>query len=169
MTRWIGWCEKVLLYGAGGAVVVMMLLTTFDATGRYFLNRPITGAYELTEKLFMVLTLLGVCHAYRNGSYVRLTFVTDHLPKRLRVAVNYLVQATCTAATLALAVSTFLQAVRVYRDHTVMDVRGWSVPLWPSYGVIPVAMLFLFLAMAMDWLKVGKDRSALFGGRDSEL
>ncbi len=81
--------ENVLAYSAIIATFVIMCLTTADVLGRYVFNRPIIGAYEITENYLMVSTVfLAVCYAYRGGSYIRVTFFLDRLPRQLRVAVN---------------------------------------------------------------------------------
>ena len=69
----------------------MMCLTTADALSRYLFNRPITGAYEITEKYLMVATIfLGVCYAYRGGVFIRVTFLVDHLPRAVKLLAHYL-------------------------------------------------------------------------------
>ncbi|MBI5443557.1 MAG: TRAP transporter small permease [Deltaproteobacteria bacterium] len=169
MGRRVELAERLLAYVAGGAIVAMMLLTTADAAGRYLLNLPIGGAYEVTEKFLMVLTLLGVCHAYRNGSYVRLTFLVERLPRRLRLAVDYLAQTICVLISLLITVTTFVQTLRVLEARTIVDVRSRGVPLWPAYGVIPLAMVFLFLALFGDLKRVGRGSSHLFRQGEADV
>src|SRR5262245_2618530 len=83
-------CELVLVNAGVLATVVMMLLTSADALSRYLLNRPIIGAYELTEKYLMVAAIyLGLSYAYRGGVFIRVTFVVDRLPPTLKLAANY--------------------------------------------------------------------------------
>ena len=63
----------------------MMLLTSADALCRYLLNSPILGAYEITEKyLIVAMVFLGLSYAYRGGVFIRVTFLVDRLPPRVR-------------------------------------------------------------------------------------
>jgi len=162
MRGWHVALEKIMMYSAGGSIVVMMLLTSADAGGRYLLNLPIMGTYEVIEKYLMVLTLLGACYAYRTGSYVRLTFLVDHIPRRLRVAVNYIVQATSILLSFFLVAATLIQTFRTLAARSIVDVRSWSLPLWPAYAIVPLGLFFLFLAMLIDLKKVKNGESDLF-------
>jgi TRAP-type transport system small permease protein len=165
----LGTCENVLLYCAGTVIVLMMLLTSADAAGRYLFNTPITGAYEITEKYLMVLTLFGVCYAYRKGSYVRLTFAVDLLPRSMKGPVNYLVQGISIFFSLLLLVNTGAQTLRVAAAKSIVDVRGWSMPLWPAYAIIPLGLFFLLVAMVLDLPGAGKGKSDLFREGEEEL
>ena len=89
--KWLWRCELVLVYASMLATVAMMCLTSADALSRYLLNRPIMGAYEITEKYLMVATIfLGLSYAYRGGVFIRVTFLVDRLPARLKLLANIL-------------------------------------------------------------------------------
>src|SRR6266446_5991742 len=61
-------CELALVYTSVVATIAIMGLTSADALSRYLFNRPITGAYEITEKYLMVAAIfLGLSYAYRGG------------------------------------------------------------------------------------------------------
>ena len=47
----------MLVYASVLAAFAIMCLTSADALSRYLLNRPIIGAYEITEKYLMVATI----------------------------------------------------------------------------------------------------------------
>src|SRR3989304_4624748 len=93
MQRWLNGCENVLTYAAVFATFIMMLLTTADAAGRYLLNRPITGAYEITTNYLMVSAIfLAMTFAYRGGAHIRVTFLVGRLPRVVKLMVNHLGQ-----------------------------------------------------------------------------
>ena len=61
----------------------MMCLTSADALSRYAFNRPILGAFEITEKYLMVAAIfLGLSYGYRGGLFIRVTFLVDRLSGR---------------------------------------------------------------------------------------
>lgn len=49
LAAWLARTERVLGGAAALLLVAMVLLTMVDVIGRYFLGRPLTGAFELTE------------------------------------------------------------------------------------------------------------------------
>src|SRR5215218_6679673 len=88
--KWLHRCELALLYVGVLATFAMMCLTSADALSRYALNRPITGAYEITEKYLMVAAIfLGLSYGYRGGLFIRVTFLVDRLSGSARLAADY--------------------------------------------------------------------------------
>src|SRR4030043_204481 len=93
MEKLLNGCEKALTSVAVFATFIMMLLTTADAAGRYLLNRPITGAYEITTNYLMVSAIfLAMTFAYRGGANIRVTFLVDRLPRMVKLIINHLGQ-----------------------------------------------------------------------------
>ncbi len=86
MRKLLNGCELVMLYVSTMSTFVLMLLTTADAGGRYLFNRPITGAYEITTNyLEIAAVFLAVCYGYREGAYIRVTFLVDRLPGKVKL------------------------------------------------------------------------------------
>src|SRR5258708_12339563 len=78
--RWLTRCEIALLYVGVFATFAMMCLTSADALSRYTFNRPILGAFEITEKYLMVAAIfMGLSYGYRGGLFIRVTFLVDPL------------------------------------------------------------------------------------------
>ncbi len=55
--KWLERCELGLVYAGVVATFLMMCLTSGDAVSRYLFNRPVIGAYEITEKYLMVAAI----------------------------------------------------------------------------------------------------------------
>lgn len=64
MRQPLDWFDKIivpLLGGIAGVILfVMMFLTCADVVGRYFLNSPVRGAFELTEIMLACLIFTGL-------------------------------------------------------------------------------------------------------------
>ena len=85
--------ERLFLLLSVVATLFMMFLTTVDTVGRYLFNKPIIGAYEITEKYLMVaVVFFGLTYAYKGGSYIRVTFLVDRLPQKVKLMINYFIQ-----------------------------------------------------------------------------
>src|ERR1700704_6835424 len=83
-------CEIALLYVGVLATFAMMCLTSADALSRYTFNRPILGAFEITEKYLMVAAIfLGLSYGYRGGLFIRVTFLVDRLSGTARIVADY--------------------------------------------------------------------------------
>jgi len=160
--------ERVPTYLAGLSIVLMMCMTVADAGGRYLFNHPVTGAYEITENFLMTVAFLGVYYAYRQGAHIRLTFLMDHVPHKIEIYINYLVQTICVGLTLVLVIATTKLIFRTAAQKTVIDVASLKVPLWTAYTIIPLGLFFTFLAMLVDFRYVKTGKSDLFKKGESE-
>ena len=162
MEKFLHRCERMLTYVAVLSIFIMMCLTTTDAVGRYFFSRPITGAYELTEKYFMLMTIfLGVAYAYRGGAFIRVGILMDRMPMRVKVPVNYFGQIFSIVYGAILVFASIQQMVRTLQHGTTLASLP-SIPLWPGIIVIPVGLLLMCLLMLLDLPRVKHGKSALF-------
>jgi TRAP-type C4-dicarboxylate transport system permease small subunit len=162
MRKLLNGCELVMLYVSTMSTFVLMLLTTADAGGRYLFNRPITGAYEITTNYLMIAAIfMALSFGYREGAYIRVTFLADRLPGKVKLAVNYLVQTVSMLYGVLLIIATYQQALRVISDHTTLSSLDF-IPLGPAYVIVPAGLFFMSLAMLLDIGKVRKGQSPLF-------
>jgi len=162
MQKLLRGCETVMLYVSTMSTFVLMLLTTADAGGRYLFNRPITGAYEITTNYLMIAAIfMALSFGYREGAYIRVTFLADRLPGKVKLAVNYLVQTVSMLYGVLLIIATYQQALRVISDHTTLSSLDF-IPLGPAYVIVPVGLFFMSLAMLLDIGKVREGKSPLF-------
>ena len=110
------WGRRVeVLLGVASAVIllVMMLLTFVDVVARYVFNRPIAGAFEVTELLLLVLIFAGLPLVTYADEHALMDFIDRMLGSRGIAALERAVQALCAAVM-------FLKADRIwaYRDAT---------------------------------------------------
>jgi TRAP-type C4-dicarboxylate transport system permease small subunit len=161
MRRWLDRCEWVLTLVAGVATFAMMLITTADASGRYLFNRPILAAYELTTNYLMIAAIfLAMPYAYRQGANIRVTFLVDRLRGKVRLIINYAVQAVSVLYCAALAFATFQQTRHMLSTGTTFVTL--DLPLWPAHLVVCVGLFLTALLMLLDLPAVPKGRSSLF-------
>ena len=62
---WQRRAEVVLGVAASAILLGMMALTVVDVIARYVFNRPLRGAFEVTELLLLVLIFAGLIHLYK--------------------------------------------------------------------------------------------------------
>ena len=162
MKRLLNFCENVLTFAAVLSVFIIMLLTTADATGRYVFNRPITGAFDITTNYLIVASVfLGMTAAYRNGGFIRVTFLADRLPRLLKLIVNHLVQLVSMLYCAFLVFASFKHAIRALAIGTKLSAIQ-MIPQGPAYFLVPVGLSLASLMMLIDLAKVRKGKSTLF-------
>jgi TRAP-type C4-dicarboxylate transport system permease small subunit len=161
MEKLLSGCEKVMVNVAAGCIFLMMCLTTADALGRYLLSMPMRGAYEVTEQYLQVgCAFLGMWYAYRRGAFIRVTFLVDHLPKRVKVSVEHFILVFSFLSMFFFVGATFKQFLRTIDSGMKLDI--WDLPLWPSYLIIPIGLFFTGLAMVIDLRKMRTEKEDLF-------
>lgn len=118
-----GWgrrVESVLGVAAAAILLVMMLLTFVDVVARYLFNRPMAGAFEVTELLLLVLIFAGLPLVTYADEHALMDFIDRLLGPRGTRWLERAVQVLCAAVMFLLAWLVWLKADRIwaYRDTT---------------------------------------------------
>ena len=113
LNRGLGAAAAILLFG-------LMMLTTADVVGRYILNSPIRGAFEVTELLLLTLIFAGLPLASLADEHVTLDFIDMILGAGGRLLLRRLVDLICGLLILGLAWRTWIKAGKIegYGDTT---------------------------------------------------
>lgn len=76
--------NALMRYGLGGLaallVLAMMSVTSIDVLGRYVFNRPLTGAFEITELLLAALIFLGLPITTQREEHITVDLLDSLLP-----------------------------------------------------------------------------------------
>lgn len=117
---WERRADAVLGIAASALLFCMMVLTFCDVVGRYLLNWPIRGAFEVTELALLVLIFAGLPLVSHADEHVTMDFIDHLLPGRARMAWIRLMHAICAAIMFFVAWQTWLKAGKIagYGDTT---------------------------------------------------
>ena len=118
-----GWerrVEAILGVAASAILLALMLLTFVDVVARYGFNRPVRGAFEITELMLVVLIFAGLPLVSYADEHALMDFIDRLLGARAQRLLERAVQATCAAIMFLLAWLIWLKADRIwaYRDAT---------------------------------------------------
>jgi TRAP-type C4-dicarboxylate transport system permease small subunit len=161
MHKLLNRCENLLTYLATISTFIIMGLTTVDATGRYVFNRPIVGAYEITESYLMIVAVfLGSCTAYRGGTFIRVVLLVDRLPQKWKVVLNYFAQIFSILLSLSFLLASIDQTRRKIASGIVLGFL--SIPVWPAYLIVSIGFFSLTLLLVLDLWRVREGKSSLF-------
>jgi TRAP-type C4-dicarboxylate transport system permease small subunit len=159
--KWLHRCELALLYVGVLATFAMMCLTSADALSRYAFNRPIMGAYEITEKYLMVAAIfMGLSYGYRGGLFIRVTFLVERLSGNARLAADYFAFLISFAFCVFFLWATAVQGWRGLHDDT--ELSTLPILVGPAYCLVPIGFLALTIIMLVDLPRVRKRQSLLF-------
>jgi TRAP-type C4-dicarboxylate transport system permease small subunit len=112
--------DAVLGIAASAILLAMMLLTFVDVVGRYLLNRPVRGGFEVTELGLLVLIFAGLPLVSHADEHVTMDFIDRLLGPRARALLERAVHGLCAAIFFFGAWLVWLKADRIweYRDAT---------------------------------------------------
>ena len=162
ITKPLNTIDRIITFLAMISVFIMALLTTADALGRYFLNQPIRGAFEVTENYLMIFTVyFALVFAYKDGANVRITFFVSRFHNKARLIISYFVQ----IFSFLYIVFLFVSATRINlgRLNKVVELtQTLSIPIWPAYLVISLGLLFLSLFVFFDLWQIKRGNSGFF-------
>lgn len=144
-----------LAYVGSVALVCMMTLTTVDVAGRYLFNKPIIGAFEITEFLVLILIFSFIGFAQAGKAHVSVDLLVAQLPGRLQKAVDLFTHTLCF---ILMGLITWMG---IQRALELMAVGGASPNLKvPAYPFV----FFLALGCAVMCLQYLVDIIRLFAG-----
>ena len=105
---------------ASALLFSMMVLTFFDVVGRYLLNKPIRGAFEITELGLVVLIFAGLPLVSHADEHVTMDFIDRVLPPAGRRAMVRFAHVVCAAVMFFLAWQVWIKASKItsYGDTT---------------------------------------------------
>ena len=93
----LGWFSSALSYVGAFSLFTMMCLTTVDVVGRYIFNRPITGVFELTEYLVLILIFSFIGYTQSKKGHVAVDILLPVLPPRLKKLIDVANHLVCLA------------------------------------------------------------------------
>ena len=119
-TNWERRADALLGVAASILLFCLMSLTFVDVLARYLLNRPIRGAFEITELTLLVLIFAGLPLVSHADEHVTMDFIDRLLPDRITELWVRLVHAACAAIMFFLAWQVWIKAGRLssYGDTT---------------------------------------------------
>jgi len=97
-----------------------MVLTFFDVVGRYVFNRPLRGAFEITELALLVLIFAGLPLVSHADEHVTMDFIDKLLGPRALDVLGRAVNALCAAVMFFLTWQVWIKAGKIagYADTT---------------------------------------------------
>ena len=143
MRKWVHKVNQFLSGLAGWLMFAMLMLLIADVVSRSF-GKPLLLMAELSVFVMMIVIYLGFSRCEEQHEHVRLEFVVNALPKKIRPKVR------AVANQLAVVVIALL-FYAVIRDAWSSFVTGSAIegtvdiPIWPTKFVMVVGMVFFLL------------------------
>ncbi|MEW6669584.1 MAG: TRAP transporter small permease [Thermodesulfobacteriota bacterium] len=152
-------CLNMVLRPAGtvlhsigvGVLALMMFLTAADVILRYLFNRPIVGAFDLTEYMMTILISFGLAYCAMMKGHVTVDLIVSRLPQRVQAVID------CVTGLLSLGLFSliswqcFVNVKLLYASGVTSTVL--LIPVFPFVGVIGIGSAMLTLILLTDFLE----------------
>lgn len=146
------------------ALLLMMLVSVVNALGRTWFQTPIYGANEIVGQWLMPATiLLAIAGTQIWKEHIDVTLMIETMDPRYLAWVRLIVSVLSAALCLAFAWYGFDTAVKQTRILATAGIT--SLPVWPSYYLVPLGFTVAAIIFALDaWMGFKKPEHPLNTG-----
>jgi len=150
LKRLIAGLQTSLNVTSAAVLFVMMAITAVDVTGRYLLNKPLPGGFEITELLLAALIYCGLPLVSWRREHIVIDTFDRFFPPRLKRALDIVAELICAATLSGVGYLLFVRAVRVaeYGDTTTV-LRLPLAPIAYVMGVMIVVAALIHVSLIL--------------------
>jgi len=151
------WAERVVsplsevMHKVGLAVLLLMVfLTVGDISGRYFLSRPITGTFELTNFMLALVVFFAIGYTQVRRGHISIDVVISRFSPRAQAVIDSITYLLSLGLFSLVTWQSAIHANRLFEGHNVSGVL--SLPIYPFVIVVAVGSLLFCLVLLVDLL-----------------
>jgi TRAP-type transport system small permease protein len=148
---WERRADVVLGVAASVLLFCLMSITFADVVARYLLNRPIRGAFEITELGLLVLIFAGLPLVSRADEHVTMDFIDRILPRRLAGLWIRVMHALCAALMFFLTWQVWIKAGRISGYGDTTDVLRILIGPFVYFMAVMIAFTGLVHVFKIRW------------------
>lgn len=149
---------------AGIAVLVIVVLITYDVAMRFFFEQPQLFVDEVASFLELFVIFGGLAYTFRTGGHVRVDLLTGRLPGPARARLRVVALVLGLVFLAVVLWTTTQSAITAYRYGRVSAVMLY--PLWAPMALIPLG---LGLLAAVMLVALGAQLRALRSSHPDEM
>ena len=140
MKAWERRADAVLGIAASILLSCLMLVTFVDVVARYLFNRPIRGAFEVTELLLLVLIFAGLPLVSHADEHVTMDFIDRMLPAAAVPVLIRAVHAVVAAVFFFLMWQVIIKAGRISAYGDTTDVLRIAIGPFVYFMALMIAL-----------------------------
>ena len=138
LTRWESVLDQFLGFLAATVLMMLMIVTFIDVTGRYLFLAPLPGAFEMTEIMMAMLIFAGLPLVSRANQHVTVNLIIGLLSPKIRHFQRLITQIIMFLVFGVMAWRMWIKAVE-------MLVQGDET----AYLLIPIAPVAFFMTILL--------------------
>jgi len=128
-----------------GVIALMMMLTVADIIGRRFLSKPVSGTYELSEFLLVIVVFFSIAHCEFLKGHITVDLAVSRLQPKTQDIVNSIMYLFFLVMFCLLTWQLYLHGMKVWRNGLESGILG--VPVSPFVFVAALGCCLLSLVV----------------------
>jgi TRAP-type C4-dicarboxylate transport system permease small subunit len=125
--------------------LLMMLLTTLHAVGRYLLGLPVPGLVELSSYMLVTMIFLTAPYTALRKGHIAIGVLVDRLSVRRQAIVDIFIYLSSLVVSVLAAWQTFLRGFFIMQERQVSTIL--SIPNAPFIFVVGIGWSMFSLAI----------------------
>ncbi|MBF7097002.1 TRAP transporter small permease [Alkalibacter mobilis] len=121
--------NRIASYISAVIMFILTIWTVMDVAGRYILNKPIRGTYEITELALVLIVFFGLGYAQHKDDHVVIDLLYTRFPRKMRFVIYELGVLLSIGVTALMTWRLYLYGVRMQSGNYTTSVLG--IPLYP--------------------------------------
>ena len=133
-----------------------MCLTITDVAGRYLFNRPVLGAFELTEFLVLVLIFSFLAYAQAHKAHINVDLFMMFLPEKFRKLIEIFNHIACLAIMILITWTGFEKAIEVMEAGEASP--NLDLPNYPFVFFLVLGCAIMCIEFIRDIVVISKNK-----------
>jgi len=138
------------------ALLCMMLICTIDVIGRYFFNTPVTGAFEITEFLVLILIFSFIGYTQSKKAHVSVDLLFTLFPRRLQVVIDLITHTMCLVLMGLITWMSIIKALELIEVGAVSP--NLKIPTYPFVFFLVLGCAVMCIQYLVDIVRLLVDR-----------
>ncbi len=136
---------KGIHYVGMAFVILMMLLTTAHAAGRYVFGLPVPGLVELSSYMMVTMIFLTAPYTALVKGHIAIGVIVDRFSTKAQAVIDLLIDTLCLALSVLAACQTYIRGAYIMEEGQVSTIL--SIPNAPFIFLVGVGWILFSLAI----------------------
>jgi TRAP-type C4-dicarboxylate transport system permease small subunit len=147
--------SKILLIVGAVSLMIIMLLTAADVIMRYVFNRPIIGAFDMTQYLMVVVFAFALPYCTLKKGHINVDILTSHLSGKVQAIIAGI---TTPLSLVLFSLITWQTIVATGIQHNSNIVSSvLPIPRYPFVALLFIGYVCFVLVLLADFFKLIAD------------
>ncbi|MFC1863607.1 TRAP transporter small permease [Thermodesulfobacteriota bacterium] len=142
---------RVINYVAAGVLALMMFITAADVLLRYIFNRPISGTWELTSYMMVVVVSFGLSYCALVKGLVSVEVLTSRFSPGVQAVLNCITYFFSFCFFSLVTWQSILYIKLIFKSNLVSAVL--LIPTFPFIAALALGSLVFTLVILTDFLE----------------